>query len=194
MSDYQDIYKDGGIYDRIDYGSPYISKGLKFAKYLSAQYPKESKVLCVGCGNGFEVVVFLKAGFNAFGTELHQIDVPYLKDRIINARAPDLPFKDNEMDLLLCCEVLEHVPEEETDDFLKECVRVGKNCFFSIATKMDAYKTHINVHSPQWWLDKFDELSLKVLHFEFKPQLDLLLAPDFCFRLRWPSGVTVHVG
>jgi len=194
MSSYQDIYKEGGIYDLIEYGSPYVSKGLKFAKYILAEYPKESKVLCVGCGNGFEVVAFLKAGYNAFGTELHQIDVPYLKGRIINAQVPDLPFKDDEMDLLFCCEVLEHVPEEETNDFLKECKRVGKDCFFSIATKFDTFHTHINVHSPQWWLDKFNEMGFKIKHFQFNPKLDLLLAPDFCFRSTWHSGVVVHVG
>ena len=174
MSDYLKTYKENGIYNKLHYGAPYVSKGVKFARYLTYQFKKGSKILCVGCGNGWEVVALLKAGFDAYGTEVHEIDVPILKNRIINAIAPDLPFKDDEFDLMMCCEVLEHVPEDKTDDIINDCARVGKKSFFSIATKPDPpWNTHINLHKPQWWLDKFFELKLKIHNFQFKPMLDL---------------------
>jgi SAM-dependent methyltransferase len=190
-ADYIDRYREGGIYDDATYGSPYISKGVKFARFMSKLTLKGSKVLCIGCGNGFEVIEYLNNGFDAYGTEVHPIEnVEPLKNRIINAVVPDLPFKDKEFNLVHCTEVLEHIPPETTDAFLKECGRVSTKQFFSIATEIDTHKTHINLQTPAWWIEKFSCNGLKIKNFQFKP-LVMNLYGNFSFNVYYPDGITV---
>ncbi len=170
MDNYLDTYRDGGIYDDTEYGGPYISRGIRFARFRGLKMPKRSKVVCIGCGNGFEVMEYINQGHNAFGTELHAIkDVKPLHSRIIKAVVPNLPFRNKEFDLLHCTEVLEHIPNELTKDFLVECKRVSHNQFFSIATDMDSFRTHINLQTPSWWYDMFVSLGFGVRNFQFKP-------------------------
>ena len=192
-----DIYKDGGIYNTLDYGAPYVSRGLRFARFVSASFTNRGKVLCVGCGNGYEIIEYLNLGWEAYGTELHTItDVPILENRIIIARVPDLPFKDKEFDLLTCTEVIEHIPEEETEDFLRECYRVSENCFFSIATRGDhPFNTHINIHHPTWWLNKIEEIfgPDELAHFQYKPIYDIQLTAGVTHRRRFVDGVIFYV-
>jgi ubiquinone/menaquinone biosynthesis C-methylase UbiE len=187
---YLDTYREGGIYDDPEYGSPYVSKGVKFARFNRYYLKPESKVVCIGCGNGFEVIEYLNQGHDAYGTEVHPIDVKILKGRIINAAVPNLPFKDKEFDLLHCTEVLEHVPEEETDDFLKECKRVSKKQFFSIATEKDSFNTHININKPGWWIDKFNENKMGIENFQFKPIVSNIYG-SYHYEVYYTEGVTV---
>jgi SAM-dependent methyltransferase len=190
-ADYLDRYREGGIYDDAEYGSPYISKGVKFARFMQKYLRENSKVLCIGCGNGFEVIEYLNQGHDAYGTEVHPIeDVKPLEGRIINAIVPELPFKDKEFDLLHCTEVLEHIPTSTTDDFLKECKRVSKMQLFSIATEMDTHKTHINLQTPGWWVEKFNENGLKITNFQFKPIMPNLYG-GFMFNVYYRDGITV---
>lgn len=172
---YVDTYAEGGIYDDLEYGSPYVSKGVKFARYICRDLKPPAKVLCLGCGNGWEMVEYMQRGHRVFGTELHQVKVPILNGRIVSALCPNLPFKDKTFDLLSCTEVLEHVPEDITNDFLKECQRVSKEQLFSIAETMDSFRTHINLHDAGWWLDRFNKNGLQVIHFQWKPCVELVI-------------------
>jgi hypothetical protein len=191
LDNYLDTYRDGGIYDDPQYGGPYISKGVRFARFAQKYSPKSGKVLCIGCGNGFEVLEYLNQGFDAFGTEMHAIEnVRPLKNRIVKALVPNLPFRDKEFDLLHCTEVMEHIPPEMTDAFLKEAFRVSKQQFFSIATEMDTYLTHINLHPPGWWFDKFSEHGVKIVNFQFAPIITNKLG-KFVSDIHYPDGVTV---
>ncbi len=190
MDNYLDTYRDGGIYDDDEYGAPGISRGIRFARFMKNYTNPKSKVLCIGCGNGFEVIEYLNQGHDAYGTELHKIEnVKPLNGRIINAALPNLPFKNKEFDLLHCTEVLEHINTAETDGFLKECKRVSKRQFFSIATEMDSYHTHINIQTPGWWLDKFKENGFNIKNFQYKPFVSNEYdkrSQDICYR----DGIT----
>lgn len=188
---YLDTYQNGGIYDNSTYGNPYASKGVKFARFLKPLLKKNSKVLCIGCGNGFEVMEYLQQGHDAYGTELHDVDVGVLNGRIIKAVVPDLPFKDNEFDLLHCTEVMEHIPTENTDIFLKECKRVSKSQLFSVATDMDIYKTHINIQTPSWWYETFVRNDFQIKNFQYKPITNLDLGIMQC-QVYYPNGVIVY--
>lgn len=170
---YLDRYRDD-IYNTLPYGSPCVSRGLMYAKYMTDELIKDDKVLCIGCGNGYEVVEYLLNGFDAYGTEIHKIDVPILKNRIINAVCPGLPFREDEFDLVHCTEVLEHLPEEITIPFMKELLFIGKKVFFTTSTINDPpYNTHINFHGPGWWISRLEELGCKVLNFQYNPEVHL---------------------
>lgn len=170
MTEPIDKYREGGIYEEIEYGAPAISKGIQFARHTcQSGLTKGSKVLCIGCGCGWELLEYLNHGHDAYGTEMHNIDVPALKGRVIAAAVPNLPFKDNEFDLIHCTEVLEHIRTEETESFLKECRRVAKKALFSIADSMDTWKTHINLQSPVWWVNEMRRAGYRVKNFQWFP-------------------------
>lgn len=187
--DHLDTYRNGGIYDSLSCGSPYPSIGVRCAQFMAHHsLTKGDKVLCVGCGNGFEVVTYLLAGMDAYGTEVHDIDVPILKGRIINAVCPDLPLKDNEFTLVQACEVLEYIPPETTTDFIQECLRVGKVALFTTSTKDDPpYHTHINCHPPEWWLDKVYETGCEIVNFQYNPHLFLVFEDKTVQRIYYTN-------
>jgi 2-polyprenyl-3-methyl-5-hydroxy-6-metoxy-1,4-benzoquinol methylase len=92
---------------------------------------KADSILDVGCGEGFTLN---RLKVNGIGKKLEGIE--YLQDAIELGKKtyPDilikkgtiykLPYKDNEFNLVLCTEVLEHL--ERPQDALKELVRVSK--------------------------------------------------------------------
>ncbi len=73
----------------------------------------------------------------------------------------DLPFNDNEFDLIACFEVLEHVPIEDSILALKEMYRVSKknliisvpySCFYLNFSFSNFYCTLLNkTYSFFWW-------------------------------------------
>lgn len=188
---YLDRYRDGGIYDDAQYGGIYISKGVRFARFMEKHISKKSKVVCIGCGNGFEVLEYLNQGQDAYGVETHSIEnVKPLEGRIIKAEVPNLPFKDKEFDLLHCTEVLEHIPPETTDSFLNECKRVSVKQFFSIATEMDSFRTHINLQTPSWWIETFSRNKMSVINFQINPIFSNIYG-DFLLDVYYTDGITV---
>lgn len=189
-ANYLDQYKDGGIYDDSQYGGPYISKGVKFARFVGSILPAQSKIVCIGCGLGFEMIEYINQGHDVYGTEFHKIEnVKILDGLVINAVVPHLPFKDKEFDFLHCTEVLEHIPVDDTDAFLKECERVSEKQFFSIATEMDLHRTHINLHGPEWWLDRFKKNGLNVKNFQYMPVVSNVYGGTL-YNVYYPDGVT----
>lgn len=193
-NNYLDRYQE--IYHTIAYGCPNVSRGLIQAKYMSSELKKGDKVLCVGCGNGYEVVEYLLNGMDAYGTETHPIeDVPILKDRIVNAVCPGLPFKSKEFKLVQCCEVLEHIPEEITIPFISELLDIGEKVFFTTATKDDPpFYTHINYHGPEWWIYKLDEIKgIKIINFQYNPMTDVIYEGKIMSRRVDKDRVSMYV-
>ena len=192
LDNYLDTYRDGGIYEKMHYGTPYVSKGVKFARFLKPYLKPNSKVLCIGCGNGFEVIEYLNQGHEAYGTEVHSIDVPILKGRIVNAVVPHLPFADKTFDLLHCTEVLEHIPRDSTPAFLNECKRVSKAHFFSLATEDDYDHTHINLNDISWWYTAFTEAGFNITNFQYKPILPAWVNGNEGFTVQYNAGITLY--
>jgi len=173
-----ETYYDGGIYDKdLQYGAPGVSKGLQVASWANHVIGNVKSVLSVGCGNGHDVVYWLKSGKNAFGTEMHKIDCDILKGRIINAVAPGLPFKDDEFDLVTCCEVIEHIEPKTSKDFILDCCRLAEFSVFSIATAMDSFRTHINLKSAAEWVSLFENI-VDLVSFQYKPMIHNFYAQE----------------
>lgn len=188
---YIDTYKDGGIYSSLDYASIIVNKGLRFAKWLQLIGETKGKILCVGCGVGYEVVELLNNGFDAYGTEVRELDIPVLKDRIIKTTLPDKKIKDKEYDLLICCEVVEHLPPELTYDFLKDCKRISKKSLITIATVHDApFNTHINIRSADEWIRIFEELGFNIENFQYKPNIFMIYKGGVS-ALHYGDGVSI---
>jgi len=73
------------------------------------------------------------------------------------------PRDDQVFDIVVCTDVLEHIPEEDTNmvlDYLFEkcnkvmAVRIA--CDDSFAILDGGINAHVNVQDPQYWVDKFE--------------------------------------
>lgn len=133
------------------------------------------KALDVGCGLGWGIKMCRDAGRIAFGIDLASTigkdwEEREIKDYCLSADANHLPFKANSFDLVVCNDVLEHIPEFNIDSTINEIRRVGSDKFaFSIALTDECYPmmgkihTHITVRLRSWWEDKFDKNSFFII-------------------------------
>lgn len=97
-------------------------------------------LLDVGCGDGvlmFKLRNYIEGGEN-YGIDIDPTGIEMAKHnnsfaQFAIARAHDLPFSDNEFDVVLCCEVLEHLDPSILHATLAEIRRVAaKYCIFSV--------------------------------------------------------------
>lgn len=89
-----------------------ISNVLKLGKH---------SILEVGPGNG-TVSAYLKMS----GMQVTTADIDPEHEPTVVASILDMPFPDNQFDIAMACEVLEHLPFEEVPIALKELARVSK--------------------------------------------------------------------
>ncbi|HLI51300.1 MAG TPA: class I SAM-dependent methyltransferase [Thermomicrobiaceae bacterium] len=84
-----------------------------------AGYPRQSNVLEIGAGGGFNLLALEQLGFTRlFGLDLTQTSLPVAARRsptahLLAADAATLPFTDGSFDLLFSCDLIEHLPELE---------------------------------------------------------------------------------
>ena len=194
---FKELYSDGGIYGDFTYGTPGVSRGLFNAYFIvrngAFQMHKGAKVLVIGGGNGFEVVMFTKHGFDCKAIEFYVPDIPIVKKRTVIGSADDMPFEDNEFDLVFCTEVLEHVHEDVADAILREVKRVGNSFFFTIATKDDPpYNTHVTIKPAYYWMKKFDDMGFKILNGQMNPSIWNVYGKNYVQRTMYPDGVMIY--
>ena len=91
------------------------------------------------------------------------------------APAHDMPmFPDNEFDFVMCCDVMEHVPESYVERTLKEIYRVGSDKFMfaiAIATASSVggtVQTHCTVAPPDWWEKQVANAGFKIVHCQIE--------------------------
>uniref|UniRef100_A0A6M3J112 Putative methyltransferase n=1 Tax=viral metagenome TaxID=1070528 RepID=A0A6M3J112_9ZZZZ len=162
------------------------NEGLKFK-----DKPKKD-VLVVGAGSGYEVISYIKHGHNVRGIDLFAPEIKMVKDVTYIGSADKMPFGDKEFDFVHCTEMMEHVPEEITNDILMECRRVAKRFYFTIATRDDKpYDTHINIHPAWWWIKRFEELGFGIINAQQAARIALNVK-GYASVIFWPDGVFLH--
>lgn len=83
------------------------------------------KILEVGSGS-YGITPYLNKEVVGVDTSFDEPDFPLLKQ--VKASATKLPFKDNEFDITILSDVLEHLPKKLRDKTLFEATRVSKVC------------------------------------------------------------------
>jgi len=135
---------------------------------------KNKTVLDVGCGRGIYGYLIRATRPLAKGRLIGLDTNPdYLSfcsrfkvyDKLIKSDVRHLPFKDKSIDILLCTEVIEHLPKKEGKKFLNEINRVCRgraiittpNVFFkTVDAKFE------DAHHSVWSADEFRQYGYKV--------------------------------
>ncbi|RJS86297.1 class I SAM-dependent methyltransferase [Methanophagales archaeon] len=80
---------------------------------------EKNRILEIGIGDKVVSDYLLKKGLEVVTCDINsKLNPDFIAD-IVN-----LPFKNNQFDVVLCCEVLEHLPFNKVQDALKEIYRV----------------------------------------------------------------------
>ncbi|MHC5036939.1 MAG: class I SAM-dependent methyltransferase [Planctomycetota bacterium] len=91
-------------------------------------------VLDAGCAFGYLVDAMGRLGKRAEGIEISEFAVanalPSVRDRLRCGNVLDLPYPDESFDLVVCQEVLEHLPPASVAPACEELKRVGKGVIF----------------------------------------------------------------
>jgi len=88
--------------------------------------PAEVKsVLDVGCGDG-RIIRALSSSYKTVGVDYAFSSIAQVEAKRIQGSSGSLPFRSNSFDLVLCCEVLEHLEDKLFLDTVSELMRVSR--------------------------------------------------------------------
>lgn len=198
------------VYHEHEY-HPVNSKGCW--SIIRVLYPWFTEALDVGCGIGYGIEETRKQGKNVYGCDISNLTNYWKKlgiDKYCEvAPAHKMPYRSGRFDLVVCSDVLEHVPEKLVDDTLAELYRVGNACyFFHICSREEISKNnlreqgivqlHITIKPDEWWKEKIEQHGFKVLgmvNYEKEPWLvDITAIKDTAVD-RFTTGTRkVHIG
>jgi len=151
---YQDIYDTDEEYGRKTHGNG--------AYLFVAKHFKPESILDVGCGKDNLFCTNIVKELDKFGIE-HNINncfgCDFVKFKtLIYADANDLPFDDNEFDIITSFDMLEHILPEDVDNVLNEIFRVAKKGIcVSISYRQVKSGLHRTIQPKEWWIEKLSK-------------------------------------
>lgn len=155
------------IHTHMDYTS---RTAVDFADHVAQHLSLGDKILDVGCGRGQTVQKLRQLGYHAYGVDVTLAGLlPDMnREWFYEAPAWDLPFLDNSFDWVISTDVLEHIPEPEVYQAIREFKRIaGVGMIHNIALfechpdNYFGYDVHVCVKPLDWWKDKLISSSLK---------------------------------
>lgn len=112
--------KDSNKYSFARYN--YIERWISYWHQINeVNYLKPDQILEIGPGNKFVTDYLISLGYKIKTLDINQNNRPDVVGSVL-----ELPFTDNSFDLILCSEVLEHLPFSKFKQALGELERVSK--------------------------------------------------------------------
>jgi len=94
---------------------------MKYIDSFIHPVPKTAKILDMGCGEVHLVEKYRKSGYDIIG-----LDLNYSSDVVKKGDIRYTPFENDEFDIVLCLDVLEHLNFQDQELALKEIHRILK--------------------------------------------------------------------
>lgn len=118
-------------------------------------------VLDIGCGEGRALNEFYRLGCHVIGIEgLSDITKPGLP--VIIHDLTISPVKIANIDLVWCCEVVEHIEEKYIDNLMTTLAN-GKRVAMTHALPGQGGYHHVNCKPKEYWIDQFKKYGYKLL-------------------------------
>ncbi|MBV9282960.1 MAG: class I SAM-dependent methyltransferase, partial [Chloroflexi bacterium] len=117
-------------------------------------------VLDAGCAMGFLVEALRDRGVEAYGVDISQYAIDRVREDIrpycwVGSITDPLPQR---YDLVVCIEVLEHLPTGDCERAVESLCRAGNDILISASPDDFREATHFNVQPPEYWASRFAEL------------------------------------
>jgi hypothetical protein len=97
---------------------------------IQSLIPRDVETLLdIGCGRCdiINSIADTRNDIRIVGVDMHPEALKYCKTQTVTASLPDIPFADKYFDIVLCLQVLEHIPEEEYVNSLREIERLSRH-------------------------------------------------------------------
>lgn len=115
------------------------------------------RVLDAGCALGFLVEGLRARGVEAYGLDISDYAIQHVREDLkpyCQVRSILEPLSDR-YDLIVCIEVLEHLPPFEGEQAIANLCQATEDILFS-STPFDYQETsHFNTQPPDYWAEKF---------------------------------------
>jgi len=159
MTDYRNLYNQ-------------LHKDEAYGKVIDQGSGSESlidfgcSVLNVGCGRtDWNVrVQRLRRVQRIQAVDISDIAVAYQINKgiiCIRGEVQNIPFPDNEFDIVVCFDVLEHIPPQDIDRSIKELMRVASKKVIACMGFKTTYagprgeRLHLTEKDKPWWIQVF---------------------------------------
>ena len=142
--------------------SRYEGKWLQFFGVIAehiVKYIGPKRVLDAGCAKGFLVEALRDRGVEAYGIDLSEYAISTVR-RDIRPYCRVVSLADpisERFDLIVCIEVLEHIPEDTGRLVIANLCRSADDIIFSSSPDDYTEVTHINVRPRSYWIALFSE-------------------------------------
>lgn len=161
-----DLHDTVGLYDAYYYahecGRPYRrdEEWLRFFGAIADRIVSDINpctVLDAGCAMGFLVEALRDRGVDAFGVDISEYAIQNVRQdirpycRVGMVTDPLL----QECDLVVCIEVLEHLPSSDSEQAVRNLCQYTDDILFSSTPFNYKEVTHFNVQPPEYWGELF---------------------------------------
>jgi len=116
---------------------------------------KLKKIVDYGSGQGLTTKKLLELGYDVIEYE------PGIKEKRENFKI--INSKNFQSDLLICTDVLEHIPEDELTDFLTDLFSYSSRLIITICTREarlllpNGENPHCTVRPGSWWIEQLSQ-------------------------------------
>lgn len=184
---YQSGSERGTKYDRYLEEAPKNRTYFELAETISKLFALR-RTLEIGCATGAIVSHLATFDVEAFGIDVSEFAVEHrLHPNVSLGSVTDLPFGDQEFDLVYSCHALEHLPQESKQQAFEEIARVCRGMQFHMMPIIESGPyvgdrfghllnlrsdpTHSLLYPRQWWIDQFQstgfdavDVNISVVH------------------------------
>lgn len=148
----------GAPYERSDHWLTFFGR---IADWIAREV-RPASVLDAGCAMGFLVEALRDRGIEAYGVDISPYAIENVREDIapycwVGSLVNPLPRR---YDLIVCIEVLEHLPETEGRKAIEQLCRTSDDILMSSTPYDTTERTHFNVQPPEYWSSIFAEFGL----------------------------------